>query len=195
MRTISKHPRTMKLLFVCTMWLLFVAADVSAYAFQDDKKGDAQDKTITDQAEYDAYIKALNETNAATKGAAMIAFVEKYPKSVVLNDALANALGAFQQAGDEANVTTVAKRLLEIETNNVRALAVLTFIVRQKASANNDSKLAAEAAGYADHGLIAIPGFKKPDEMPDADFAAMNQSLSNIFYGAIGFNAFVSKKY
>ena len=51
----------------------------------------------------------------------------------------------------------VSKRLLEIDPNNVRALAILTFMARQRASANNDAKLAAEAAAYADRGLKAIP--------------------------------------
>jgi len=195
MNTKPEDPSFLKSIFVCMVYFLFAFTVVPAHAFQDDKKDAAQDKTITDQAEYDTYIKALNETNTATKGAAMMAFVEKYPKSVVLNDALANALGAFQQAGDESNMAIVSKRLLEIDPNNIRALALLTFMARQKASANNDAKLAAEAAEYADRGLKSIPEFKKPDGMSDTDFAAMGRSLSDIFYGAIGFNSFVGKKY
>jgi tetratricopeptide (TPR) repeat protein len=195
MDTKPQNPSSIKSIFVCLIYFLFVFTVVPVHAIQDAKKDAAQDKTITDQAEYDVYIKALNETNAAAKGAAMMAFVEKYPKSVVLNDALTNALGAFQQAGDESNMAIVSKRILEIDPNNIRALALLTFMARQKASVNNDVKLAAEAAGYADRGLKAIPDFKKPDGMSDADFSAMGRSLSDIFYGAIGFNSFVGKKY
>ena len=195
MRIKSKNSNTRKKIIICMLWMFCSLAVVPAHAFQDDKKNTSQDKTITDQAEYDSYMKALNETSAAQKGALMVTFVEKYPKSVVLNDALANALAAYQAAGDEPNVAAVSNHILAIEPNHVRALAILTFITRQKASANNDVKLAVEAAGYAERGMKALLEWRKPEGMTDADFEKMGKSLSNIFYGALGFNAFVGKKY
>ena len=51
-------------------------------------------KVIKDPAEYNAYITALNTTDPAAKAAAMEAFVQQYPNSIVKIDALEQAMAA-----------------------------------------------------------------------------------------------------
>src|SRR5690242_4920485 len=93
----------------------------------------AQQRTIKDPAEYNAYIAALNIADPAQKAAAMEAFLVKFPSSVVKEDALAQAMGAYQQAGNTAAVEKTARRVLQAGKGNVRALAVLTVLERAKA--------------------------------------------------------------
>ena len=85
-------------------------------------------KVIKDPAEYNAYITALNTTDPAAKGAAMEAFVAQYPNSIVKIDALEQAMGAYQQANNQQKVEQIARQILTIEPNNVRALAIVVFI-------------------------------------------------------------------
>jgi hypothetical protein len=57
----------------------------------------AQQKTIKDPAEYNAYIAALNINDPKQKAAAMEAFVSQYPNSVVKIDAMEQAMAAYQR--------------------------------------------------------------------------------------------------
>ena len=82
----------------------------------------AQQKTIKDPGEYNAYISALKTANPAQKAASMEAFVARYPGSVVKIDALEQAMAAYQQAGNQAAVEKSARRVLKADRGNVRAL-------------------------------------------------------------------------
>src|SRR5260221_6782875 len=64
----------------------------------------AQQKTIKDAAEYNAYISATGQTDPGAKAAALEAFVQQYPNSVVKEDALEGAMAAYQQAGNMGKV-------------------------------------------------------------------------------------------
>src|SRR5438045_2057492 len=83
--------------------------------------GGAQQKTIKDAAEYNAYISATGQTDPAAKAAALEAFVQQYPNSVVKEDALEGAMAAYQQAGNMAKVDDAANRERQIDLNNVQA--------------------------------------------------------------------------
>src|SRR5215472_12544466 len=50
-------------------------------------------KVIKDQAEYNAYMTALNTTDPAARAAAMEAFLKQYPNSIVKLEALEQAMG------------------------------------------------------------------------------------------------------
>ncbi len=89
-------------------------------------------KVIKDPAEYNAYMTALNTTDPAAKGAAMEAFVAQYPNSIVKLDALEQARSAYQQAKNLPKVEELAKKILQIDPNNVRALAIVVFMERTR---------------------------------------------------------------
>src|SRR5215471_18797954 len=151
-------------------------------------------KVIKDPAEYNAYITALNTQDPAARGAAMEAFVKQYPQSVVLTDALEQAMAAYQQAGNSAKVEELAKRLLSTNPNNIRALAIVTALGRGKATVG-DTKALQEMCTYSQTGLQQLPSWAKPEGMLDADFQKLKTQMSGIFNGAAGFCALQAKKY
>jgi tetratricopeptide (TPR) repeat protein len=154
----------------------------------------AQQKVIKDPVEYNAYIAALKISNPGQKGAAMTKFASAYPKSVVRSEALEQAMAAYQQAGDQPAVEKTALRLIGIDKNNVRALAVATVIERAKAT-QGDKQALANMKSHAEHGLAALPHWQKPEGASDADFKKLRAQMSGIFHGAAGFAALQAKDY
>jgi tetratricopeptide (TPR) repeat protein len=154
----------------------------------------ASQKVIKDSPEYNAYIAALNTQDPAQRAAAMEAFVTQYPGSVVKADALEQAMAAYQQAGNQAKLTSTANRILELDPGNVRALAIVTFLSRALAS-QGDAKAAGETRADSEKGLKALPGWQKPEGLSDADFEKMRKQMAAIFEGAAGFAALQAKDY
>jgi len=154
----------------------------------------AQQKTIKDPAEYNAYIAALNTADPAQKAAAMEAFLVKFPGSVVKEEALAQAMAAYQQAGNTGAVEKTARRVLQADKGHVRALAVLTVIDRTKAT-QGDKPALIDMQAHARQGAASLKGWKKPDGMSDADFAKLRRQMDGIFNGALGFAAMQTKDY
>jgi hypothetical protein len=154
----------------------------------------AQQKTIKDPAEYNAYMAALNTADPAQKAASMESFVVKYPNSVVKIDALEQAMAAYQLASNQAGVEKAARRVLQVASGNVRALAVLTVIERAKATAGDKAALA-QMQAHAQQGAAALKSWRNADGMNDADFAKLRRQMENIFNGAFGFAALQGKDY
>jgi hypothetical protein len=149
-------------------------------------------KVIKDPAEYNAYITALNTTDPAAKGQAMEAFVTQYPNSIVKIDALEQAMGAYQGANNQAKVEQIARQILTIEPNNVRALAIVVFIERNQIK---DAASGAKARGDAERGLQELPNWKAPDGVTPADFEKMRNQMENIFAGTAAFGALQQQDY
>src|SRR5215470_2914146 len=119
-------------------------------------------KVIKDPAEYNAYMTALNTPDPAAKAAAMEAFVNQYPSSIVKMDALQQAMGGYQQAGNQAKVEDIANKILKEDPNDVRALAIVTFIEKNQAKTPEDF---AKVRQLAERGLNGLPTAKKPEGM------------------------------
>jgi hypothetical protein len=151
-------------------------------------------KVIKDPAEYNAYIAALNTQDPAQRAAAMEAFVTQYLNSIVKIDGLEQAMAAYQQAGNQAKVTSTANRILELDPGNVRALAIVTFLNRALAS-QGDVKAAADARADSEKGLKALAAWQKPDGVSDADVDKLRKQMAAIFHGAAGFAALQAKDY
>lgn len=149
-------------------------------------------KVIKDPAEYNAYITALNTTDPAAKGAAMEAFVAQYPQSIVKIDALEQAMGAYQQASNQPKVEQIARQILTIEPNNVRALAIVVFLERGQIK---DAASGAKARADAERGLQELPNWKNPDGVSAADYEKMKNQMMNIFAGTAAFGALQQKDY
>jgi tetratricopeptide (TPR) repeat protein len=154
----------------------------------------ASQKVIKDPAEYNAYITALNTTDPVQKAAAMEAFVKQYPNSVVKVDAMEQAMAAYQQSGNQAKVEESAKNILAGNPNNIRALAIVTFIDRVKAT-NGDQPALTSVCDESQRGLQALPAWTKPEGLSDADFPKLRNQMSDIFEGAAGFCALQGKKF
>jgi tetratricopeptide (TPR) repeat protein len=149
-------------------------------------------KVIKDPAEYNAYITALNTTDPAAKGAAMEAFVAQYPNSIVKIDALEQAMGAYQQASNQQKVEQVARQILTIEPNNVRALAIVVYIERNQIK---DAASGAKARADAERGLQELPNWKNPEGVTAADYEKMKNQMTGIFAGTAAFGALQQKDY
>jgi tetratricopeptide (TPR) repeat protein len=175
--------------------LLAIATAVIAQQPSQSANTPANQKVIKDPVEYNTYITALNITDPNQKAAAMEAFVKQYPQSVVFVDALEQAMAAYQQAGNQAKVEEMAKRILQIMPNNIRALAIVVALDRAKATQAGDKVALQEGCGYAQKGLQELPGWPKPEGMNDPEFAQAKKQMSQIFNGASGFCALNNKDY
>jgi hypothetical protein len=141
-----------------------------------------QKKEIKDPAEYNAYVGAVQQTDAAAKISGLEAFLAQYPNSVMKEDALESLMGTYQQAGNQAKVIDTANRLLVTNPNNVRALVLLAFNERA-------AQKWADARQHAEKGLQALPNMLKPDGVSDADFAKQKTQLGGLLNSVAGFSA------
>jgi hypothetical protein len=156
----------------------------------------AQDgKVIKDPAEYSAYMAALNTQAPAEKAAAMEAFVARYPASVVVPDALEQAMAAYQAAGDLVRLEATGRQVLAARPDQENVLAIVVGLERARATTAADAALAADAGASAEHGLAALTAWPKPDGVSDAQFAALRTQMTSIFNGAVGFAALQRKDY
>ena len=67
-----------------------------------------QKKEIKDPAEYNAYVGAVQQTDANAKVSGLEAFVTQYPNSVMKEDALEALMIAYQQTGNQAKMIDTA---------------------------------------------------------------------------------------
>ncbi len=155
-----------------------------------------QKKEIKDPAEYNAYVGAVQQSDPAAKISGLEAFLTQYPNSVMKEDALEILMGTYQQKGDAAKMGDTAQRLLQINPNNVRALALLAFSKRMAAlGGQNPLQNLADAAQYGQKGLAALQSFAKPDGMSPADFETLKKQMGGIFNAAVGQDALQKKDY
>ena len=155
-----------------------------------------QKKEIKDPAEYNAYVGAVQQADAAAKISGLEAFLSQYPNSVMKEDALELLMGAYQQTNNAAKMNEAAQRLLQANPNNLRALALMAYSKRAAAEANqNPQQNLAEAAQYAERGLQALKTATKPEGMSDVDFEKLKSQMSTIFNGVAGIAALQSKNF
>lgn len=180
----------MKKVFFAVM-LVLAAVVVVAQSQPASQSGQSQPKQIKDQGEYNAYISALNTQDPAQKAAAMEAFIQQYPNSIVKSDALEQLLGAYTATGNNAKVEDTAARILKDDPTNVKSLAIVTDAERRKGTPDS----IAAAGQSAQKGLQALGSWTKPEEMSEADFQRVKNQMAEIFNGAAGFAALQGKDY
>jgi hypothetical protein len=155
-----------------------------------------QKKEIKDPAEYNAYVGAVQQSDPAAKISGLEAFLTQYPNSVMKEDALEILMGTYQQKGDPDKMGDTAQRLLQLNPNNVRALALLAYSERVKAQANqNPQQNLANAEQHGQKGLAALQSFAKPEGMSDADYQNLKKQMGGIFNAAIGVAALQKKDF
>ena len=165
-------------------------------AAQPQAQAPQQKKEIKDPAEYNAYVGAVQQADAAAKISGLEAFLSQYPNSVMKEDALELLMGAYQQTNNAAKMNEASQRLLQANPNNLRALALMAYSKRAAAEANqNPQQNLTEAAQYADRGLQALKTASKPEGMSDADFEKLKSQMSTIFNGVAGIAALQSKNF
>ena len=180
-----RNPQTLRLIFALG---LFAAAAAAA------QQPPSSQTVIKDPAEYNAYTAAVSTQDATSRAEALEAFVQQYPKSVVLTDALEAEMAAWQAAGDSKQVMKVAKHLLAADQSNIRVLGIVVALDRVNAAAGDNAALN-EMCQYASGGMLAVPMWRQPANMAPADFVALSKLLNDIFIGAEGYCAVQEKNY
>lgn len=155
-----------------------------------------QRKEIKDPAEYNAYVGAVQQTDVAAKISGLEAFLQQYPNSVMKEDSLEQLMGAYQQSQKADKATEAAQRLLQVNPNSVRALALLAFYHRSLAQAGQDPQKNLDLAKqYGEKGLRALETYQKPEGVSDADYEKNKQQMGYIFNAAVGVAALQAKDY
>ena len=153
-----------------------------------------QKKEIKDPAEYNAYVGAVQQTDAAAKVSGLEAFLTQYPNSVMKEDALEILMGAYQQTLsqaktpdqqklDQTKMLETGQKVLQVNPCNIRALALLAYT-------RNAQLNYAEAGQLGEKGMQCLPTVPKPDGMSAADFQKLKDGAATIFNGAVGVSAF-----
>jgi tetratricopeptide (TPR) repeat protein len=177
------------------LFILPCLAEFPSSEQEQDSKPATDQKVIRDPAEYNAYLSALNTQAPAERAAALESFVSTYPESVMLEDALEAAMAAYQQAGNQAKVEDTAGRILEVDPDNVRALAVVVFSTRYAISRGANNKDIPVLQTLAARGLKALEHWAKPEDQTESDFEKLKQQMYAIFYGGAAFAALEQKDF
>ena len=177
--------------------LIFAAAACAQEAQPAAGAAPQQKKEIKDPAEYNAYMTAFNQTDPAAKAQALEAFLQRYPNTVIKIDAMELLMASYQQAGNAPKVTEWAQKIVQADPNNLRALALLTYMGRAAAGAGgpNAAQALQQAGQYGMQGLQALQTAQKPAEVSEADWEKLKTQTGMIFNGAAGMNALQSKDY
>jgi len=157
----------------------------------------AQAPVIKDPAEYNAYVGAINQKDAAARISGLEAFLTQYPNSIMKAAALQTLMQDYQQTGNPAKTVETATKLLAVDPTNERALFLLAYIDRlaaQSGGPDAPQKLA-DAKKYAQAGLDNLPKFAKPEGTSDADFQKMKDQMTGVFNAALGLAALADHDY
>src|ERR1035438_5656852 len=92
----------------------------------------AQDITIKDPSEFNAYQMATTQNDPKAKAAALESFLQTYPQSVVKNSVLVMLLETYQGLGDVDHIVSTGTRVLQVDPNNFEALAYSVGIKRSQ---------------------------------------------------------------
>jgi hypothetical protein len=158
-------------------------------AYAQDSSAQGGQITIKDPAEYNAYTNAVGQSAPAAKAQAIEAFLTQYPNTVVKRDMLEQLVGAYQAANDTPKTLDAARRLLQVDPTNLRALTFIVYV--EKSQAQGDQAKLDDAASLAQKGLTST----KPASMSDADYQKLEAIAKPIFESAIGADDVAKKDY
>jgi tetratricopeptide (TPR) repeat protein len=154
----------------------------------------SKSNAIQDTTEFQRWEDGRTITDPVARAKALEAFLVQYPNTVAKLPALLELLKAYQQAGNNDMLQPTAKRILEVDPNNMTALSLdvlLSYLNGQR----GDAAAAAAAGSEARKALETLASWKKPDEMPQAEYDDKRKQMANIFNMAAAFDAFQKKDY
>src|ERR1039458_6530549 len=150
----------------------------------------AQDITIKDPAEFNAYQFAASQTDAKTKASQLENFLQTYPQSVVKNSVLDQLMDTYQGMGDNDKALGAATRLLQVDPNNMKAVFISVYIKKNQCGKTQNAQTCDDAAALAHKGLL-LP---KPAATSDADWKKLTEATYPAFHSAIALDDAISKK-
>jgi tetratricopeptide (TPR) repeat protein len=146
-------------------------------------------------AEYNAYVGAAEQSDAAAQISGFEAFLTQYPNSAYKEDALGLLMGAYQKTGNQAKMLETAQKVLVVNPCNIRALALVAYTKQAMATGPNAQQNLAEAGQAGEKGLQCLQTATKPDGTPAADWDKLKSTTTGIFNIAAGMSAYAAKDY
>jgi tetratricopeptide (TPR) repeat protein len=141
-----------------------------------------------------SYANALALKDATRRAEALEVFIAWYPGSPLRIEAFEQAMAAWQSANNPEKADVVAARLLQVNPDNVRALANRAFVGRTRAMAGDTAALG-PAVTAAERGLVALAKWQRPPSLADAEFVRQKQQIVAVFDGTLGFAALQAKQF
>ena len=134
------------LLFILLMWAatlfpIAAAGNPLANPTQEKAAGE-EEETPYDEVEYGAYESAVKEPDFEKRGAMLLAFIDKYPKSalmVYIRSGYETLLHECSQAQKYQLLETLADKWLKLNPNNIQTIAYLAEAAQKQ---GNDLKYA-----------------------------------------------------
>jgi tetratricopeptide (TPR) repeat protein len=159
----------------------------------------AQGSVWKSQDEYNAYMAMHNEKDPQKKIALADAFLAKYTDSAstVKVSVYTELLAVLQQVGDSAKAIDAAKKLVELDPNNLAGLRYLSFafpFTFKPTDADSTAQLSS-AESNAKHGLELLGKVPKPANMSDEQFQQAIKPVRATFNSTVGFVALQRKDY
>jgi tetratricopeptide (TPR) repeat protein len=155
----------------------------------------APKKEMKDPAEYNAYVGAAGQTDAAAQISGFEAFLTQYPNSAYKEDALELLMAAYQKTGNQAKMLETAQKVLVVNPCNIRALALVAYTKQAMSTGPNAQQNLAEAGQAGEKGLQCLQTATKPDGTPAADWDKLKSTTTGIFNNAAGMSAYAAKDY
>jgi len=171
--------------------VLGVAVTAGAQDAAQPAQGQAAGPVIKDPAEYNAYVAAVGQKDAAAKISGLEAFLTQYPNSIMKNQALEVLMSAYQQSNNVKKTLETATKLVTADTCNERGLALLAYFDRVLAQGGdpNAKQLLVDGKKYGQQGLDCMP------KVTDPDVVKMKDQMNSIFNAAIGISCLQDKDY
>ncbi len=150
----------------------------------------AQDISIKDQAEFNAYQNAASQTDPKAKAAAYEQFLTQYPQSVAKPSVLNELVGIYWAAQDGDKTVSAASRVLQIDPNNAQAILYSVIIKKGQCAKTSDVQTCDDAAALAQKGLTV----SKPASFNDDQWKQFQHLGGPIFHSTIALDDVISKK-
>jgi hypothetical protein len=155
----------------------------------------AQDLSIKDPAEYNAYQNATTQSDPKAKAAALEGFLTSYPQSIVKGAVLDLLLELYSAPppnglADNDKTLSTATRILQLDPNNLRAILSAVYVKKGQCARTQDVQTCDDAAALSQKGLIA----PKPAAIADADWKSLTHLAYPLFHSTLALDDQVSKK-
>jgi tetratricopeptide (TPR) repeat protein len=144
-----------------------------------------------DAKEEDAYkkVSAMQTAKAEDLAKAGEGFAKAFPKSNHLETVYSMLAEAYMQMGDEPNMFKYGQKTLQLNNNNIDALAVMSVATARKIDPDNRADAAAKEKQVEDWSgrcINSLNSLIKPDGVTDADFARSRDGKLAMCYSGLG---------
>ena len=150
-----------------------------------------------DRAEYDAFNAILQAQDPNQKIQLADKYLADYPESKFQDKTYELQLQAYQQLNNTQKMEETAKKLLEISSNNFRALFLLSYLLPRTIQPQDPAmeRKLTEATDFSRRGLEQLEQLEVPEGMvPDA-FEKQKVQSAAVFHQTAGFVALQRKNY